>query len=588
MRTRITILTLAVLLTVPALAGAWGAKGDNEPSTKLDKDGGFMFDTANTAAVNKVYFNGWLAQQPCWNACLGTPVGVEMTGSVNPNVASLGSAFMGAPSRAYAMLGIWRDCNGDGYVGFGDQGLYEYPAQLLTLKNAGNCPVTAYPAIIPRNFLPPHNDGKLVREFLPIGYDSMPGSTPCSTTDIGGRGLLVTMTCQDFNPFDVNDSGAYVWQDFGNPGDQAGNICYVSPHPQGTYQSVGGLQRYADCFAQNRIYDNISATPAKSTYDANKGYDCEHSSILGAYHSGCNPWGTSGQEAYVSAFDCSSKAFRGKDADPVAGGPTNEKAGDGRVLSVWLPNVSQPRGAPTTNYEGSMAGTINETEGSFDDCRQNDEGNSTARNLPYNQEADILNTNGVRLQHDTIFRFDERARPAPGHGFATTAVLGRQVADDGGVGFERDADFWIGNGIMLASRNPYVARDELKPAPVTNVTYYAHVSPTAVASYGLLLPHASAKYGAEACAGGIGAGKGVDPASRWACDPDAWWPGFTPCGNPGGDQCDDRSGTPRPAYVRVGADYELRDIDCYDASITALRNEGVTYHSLAASGSKCI
>ena len=543
-------LALAAVLAVPSAVAAWGAKGDLEPSTGFDVRDGYMFTTANQAPVNKVYFNGWLAQQPCYNGCLSQN-GVTTVTSFNPNVASQQSAVMAAPSIAYAMLGVWRDCNKDGYVGYGDQGLFEYPVQLPGV-DASVCPVTQIGQWVEPNAMPPHNDGGLVREFLPIGWNSMPVNLKCPTP---------FSSCQDVDPFNVADNAARVWSDFGTPGTPPGNLCYVTPQPRGTFHSVGSLQGYADCFLQNRVNGTVTGTP----YDGVRGADCEHSSVAGTYHAGCNPWGESNQDAYVDAFDCSQRQTTG----PYE--PTTK---------TWTVNVSKPYASPRTNREGSVAGTFNETWGDLDDCRENNRDNTFARqadpNVPYATEGDTINTNGKRLTHDNTFTYQERKRAA-----APQPVFGafsKQGSGDFGLGTTREADFWEGDGVMLASRNPYVARDALQPAPVTYVTYYASLGATAVSRYALQTTGQTGTYGAEACGSGIGAGQPM--RNDWACDPTAWWPGAD-CTQTS-LHCPLIDGRPQAAFVRVGQAYQLRDVDCYDAGTQALRDNGLTYHGLVA------
>ena len=556
MRVRFSILLLAALLALPSALAAWGAKGDLEPSTVLDRDG-YMFTEPNGAALDKVYFNGWLAQQPCYDGCLSTS-GVATITSLNPNSAALRSGVMAAPSIAYAMLGVWRDCNHDGYVGYGDQGLFEYPTQFPGIDK-DVCPVVPVPTSIPANAMPAHNDGALVREFLPIGWNSQPVNLPCRAP---------YAACQDVDPFNVADNEARVWQDFGRPGALPGNLCYVRPQPYGTFHSVGSVQAYADCFLQNRVNDTIKSAGLGPAYEANRGTDCDHSSVLGTYHAGCNPWGESSQDGYVDAFDCTQQTK----------GPYVAQG------NLWTVNVSQPHATPRVNREGSVAGTFNETWGDFDDCRENNQDNRVARtedpNLPYATEGDTLNTNGKRHTHDNVMVYQERKRPAAPQ--PVFGALSRQGSGDLGLGATREFDFWQGRGVMLASRNPYVARDSLGPAPVTYATFYASLSPAAVSKYSLATPGVTGTYGSEACGTGIGAGHA--DRNGWGCDPEAWWPGAM-CLESGGD-CPMIDGKPTAAFVRVGQPYQLRDVDCFDAATQATRDEGLTYHGLAA-GSAC-
>src|SRR5439155_20516801 len=135
-----------------------------------------------------------------WGACVGP--------SVSPNVGALGTATPLDPYTPMAVLGVWKDCNEDGYIGYGDQGLLEYRSELLALSSSV-CPPRSTPidpttGRVPYDWFPSHNDGSWVRELLPIGWDR--------------QGLSITGQPYDLNIYDINDSGARVWADDGPAG----------------------------------------------------------------------------------------------------------------------------------------------------------------------------------------------------------------------------------------------------------------------------------------------------------------------------------------------------------------------------------
>ena len=119
LRTYVTscAVALAAVLCAPAgVAAGWGSYGSAEPDTHYDRDGGTMWTDAPGATSDRVYFNVYAAQGP------------DNVAAVNS--ATLGSRLFGSPLYATfdALLGVWADCNHDGYVGLGDTGALEYVA----------------------------------------------------------------------------------------------------------------------------------------------------------------------------------------------------------------------------------------------------------------------------------------------------------------------------------------------------------------------------------------------------------------------------------------------------------------------------
>ncbi len=177
LRTLILIMVTATMVLVPAATANWKVGGSNEPDTAYDTSSQMWADPTETAQ-NMVYFNVW---------------GVDsVVGVLNPNVAMTGTAIRPAmPMKFTAVLAIWKDCNGDKYMGHGEAGLLEYPVALYAadaLAGVGeqNCAVG------------PFNDGSTVREVLWISGDEAP-ATP--------------------DPAVVYAPGTAIWGDWGLPGD---------------------------------------------------------------------------------------------------------------------------------------------------------------------------------------------------------------------------------------------------------------------------------------------------------------------------------------------------------------------------------
>lgn len=214
---------LSLLVVAPLADAAWRSNGQQEPDTSHDIQDGWMFTepdaTANPANAF-VYFNGFVSQEP------------ELLGyqAISLNLAAAGTALASENVLPMAILGVWKDCNGDGYVGAADAGLLQaYPATLLPAGSP--CAVGSGPFT--------HNDGLTVTELLPI-YWHNDTSEPQYAMNYWGPAQRPIPG--------FFDNGARVWADLGQPDDPNLGICRSSPQPQGTFGSTGGMLAYADCF----------------------------------------------------------------------------------------------------------------------------------------------------------------------------------------------------------------------------------------------------------------------------------------------------------------------------------------------------
>jgi hypothetical protein len=580
-------------LTTPVAIAGWGMKGSHEPDTLRDAADGWMFTTSDKAlAPNRVYFNGYLA--PSGASGIGT--GAFGT---NPNLATLGTQFdMGGPSQFRAILGAWKDCNKDDYVGFGDQGLYEYRATLLL--DASICP--ARPGVPTPGSMPAHNDGTWVKELIPIVWGDYYSG--------------------DANPWDAHDRGARVWADYGKPGETARPSldCNLGGAPRGTFASTGGLLWYVDCVDGYRVTDTFDGiannNPTLRPYSFSDHPRDQYNSASQANRP--NPFGQQSDASYVETWDCSRPQIAQVDAsisqshDPLGLGPDptgtgyvgggTDPLGTGGAL-IWV-NVSQPRVPPSgPNLAGTPSGTLNSTGSGLDEChretRHDDDSSfwgerwhegSRASNLPYwalERDAARLNV-AKQAPSDTLQGWYERRRPT-----TLAPVLGESappcatdVTNDCGTFLVSSDGSW-GSAFDASTR---YTRPELDANASANrveyVTFYAIVSASAVTQLNLQLPSAgTGTYGAEAC-GATRAGV----LNGWDCDPTHWWRDVNGhdveprAPELGPDPSSTLPCSEDPAYVtdgcmafsaRIGSPYNLRDVDCYDQSFTAARERGV-------------
>lgn len=543
MQTRSFILILAALLAAPAAAASWAGKGMVEPDTQRDVADGFMRLSPDVSPTSGhlVYFNAFNTQS--------VGAAAEVSTSANPNVATLQTGYMTSSGRAYAMLGIWKDCNQDGFVGLGDQGLFEYRTELLMGKE-GVCPRSALPNPIPRDWLPTHNDGEWVREFVPIGYDKTPNALP--------SGAAVP----DENPYNANDLGARVWWDWGLPESATRTRCYAFP-PQGTFHSTGGLVEFVDCFdgfKATDVWNSVApdGTPAGQLSFKDEPRDqSESSSTLNQ----ANPWGDESSSSDASVFDCSRPQLvhqRVPNTDTEVG-------------------VSQPRSSPTVGTGGSPAGTANETATAFDDCDRADnkgEWEHSAAAFPYGAEEDVIATKTLKQQTGYTLKFNEGTRN-PAKAGTNPQQVGRAAPRDAGTRATEAEGFWVGSSRIGEAYNPLVDRDSQAPQSVTYVTAYGFVSPAAISRYALRLTGVTGVYGADHCQGLVAV------TGEWECDPAKWWL------NPDGSletrtTSDVVAGAFTFVGARVGDAYNVRDVDCYDFSAQPLREQGLHYGLLTS------
>ena len=137
---------------------------------------------------------------------------------------------------------------------------------------------------------------------------------------------------------------------------------------------------------------------------------------------------------------------------------------------------------------------------------------------------------------------------------------------------------WVSGTRLAEDRNPYLNRDTMLAQPIAAPQYtsaYAFLSAATMTAYTLTTPGSTnGLYGAEAC-GAFTSGT----HNGWDCAA-ADWP---PCSNVDGYSCIGTVAGNNAAdiTVKIGQPYQLRDVDCYDSSVTVAREEGIGWGTLS-------
>lgn len=551
-------LVLALVAVTPAALAAWGVAGEVEPDTAHDRSG-YMWSDASAAqdpTRSAVYFNG-----------VGLQSLTGSSGGVQLNALPLGTRLAPVGTfQAYAYLGLWRDCDRDGYVGMASSALWRYRAELLT--DASLCPAGGA-----------HNDGAWVTEFRWINdrYESIAG---------------------------VLDPGSMVWGDFGRPTDAPFIDCRQVPLPRGTLGSTGGALGWADCQLGRPVGSTVNAVDD----DGSKGLrfedpnhperDCgsqlNRETPLGAEEE-CEGWGDALYERgdadpAFTVWDCSQPGtdVRNPLAPPGEEGPLKDPKdlqwrNDGSIAHV------QPV-APAVDADGSVFVALQQAFVRWD-CEAYTQGTAGAHLLhPYNVAslespyAQFAATDGKR-QTDFAFSFmpgshQESAQTRPGGTLSTplrsqcgnppatrpppelcadllAPYRGPIGAVDGAYGLrlkgdQEGAGWRAAQSYRAPTYSGTLFRGNLEQAGVQWLTFYAKLGST-LQTASLPAPGLGT-YGAETC--GI-ATSGV--VAGWDCDPTHWW--NTEMGG---------AAPPSLAVVaRVGTEYHLRDVDCLDGHVAA-------------------
>ena len=538
-----------------------------------------MFPDADVGiGGRRVYFNAWQA--------------VEGT-SLSPNAALLGTTVLFPTVHHRAMLGAWKDCDRDGYVGNAESAIQDYPAHL------------ADPTVCPPGSL--QNDGTWVSEMIGIGMVD-----PCEhePADVRAR------ECPTGNPtepvvgaFSPNarvlySDEAYVWGDVGAPGSVPRAECALAPMPRGTTAGTGAFLRWADCQDGYRVTGALAlagqdapdlAFPANlwGTPDGRTGLLQPESGDAAAQAWDCrtartavrDPTGLVGTVELrdpsggrltgpVFPLVVTGYTFNDDDGDASTGGVMRiQLDADGRGTLLFVPRPAPEVRDPTASWwDAGEAGM----DGVRGDCDPDTQGH--ARRLHPGhlvEDGDHVIPAARKDRASLTFTFYDGHR---GFHPSVDPYTGEGAPADGGLialrhGRGGDGPLW--SALETTTQDPQVLqRGDLAAAGGAYVTYYARVGGDVVSRWSLQLPHPTpAAYGADNC-GSTRTGE----RNGWVCDPALWWK-------------DEAGNDVRPRYARgepigrvPGDLYDLRDVDCYDGSIARGAGVGASLAFLAPDG----
>lgn len=596
-------LAFAAILLAPAAAASWYGPGGEEPDTHIDWQRQGMFLQPGDALANRVYFDAYAA--------------LPQT-SENPNVALLGSSVLLPGSVEYrALLGVWRDCNGDGAIGAADTALQEYHA---SLANADTCPAGS-----------PFNDGLWVSEMLMIG-----AVDPCEYLDDATR----EADCAGTDAFHANErvlyvNGTRVWGDQGRPGEPAPSECPLAPLPRGTTSGTGALLRYADCHDGTRVATTVNDVDADGSlglrFDDTENPQ-EGDSALNQ-HFPVNLLGNpaTGQAGLLEE-DTGRPAFHAWDCDaslatlrdPTASGDERGSLSELRVadpsgnqldgqhfpyaiLTTFVPaltfhdrdgnpetpgelvlaldgdgrgtyaRVPAPASAPTLDTGGSAW----DAAAAAQDAARGDCDPATRDELAQNPGETIESgpqpvRQGARDRNSFVLAFydghrglNENVDDTTGPTTPSDAGLLVRRQDRGGAG-----PMW--RALAATTQDPQlVDRHTLAPARPAYTSFYARIGTDAPML--LTLPPGAGIYGADACPF---ISPGAPDANGWVCDPTRWWR------DAGGNDATPRDTSGAPLGQAPGAEWHLLDVDCRDGQLA----RGVPVHAslvLASDSGTC-
>jgi hypothetical protein len=541
---KILAAVVAVLMAAPAAMATWMHYGQAEPDVAEDVTAGWMYADPPTGTLNQVYFNAF--------STVGS--GLTTNPSPNHNVGALETRFGSTMESWKAVLGVWRDCNGDGYIGLAESAAHAYRVE-AALHDSTVCPQDT-------TSMQAHNDGVWIRELIPILHDQP------------SNGVAE-------NPRNYTDATAHIWGDIGFPGQDytdsaAAERCWVRPQSRGTFATTGSfLDAVVECRADigtpyNTVITTVDGDDATGLALANDEDWNEAGHPLNQPFLGRE----TSEDRIVTVWDCESEpVFEQEVVDPTgllfeepatfSVTPVAPAPGGGSSLLGTEEHLEQE----CTEDDGALFGLYGLVEGDV----ANQEGSKTAAS--YNFKAwvrpfSFLLEGDIDLNEDT-------PDGSPELPVFTLPDWGEQ--DLGLQPFQPvHGTYWTTQATALGTATAAPFRHGLDPvngdttanpeagAARRYVTFYARV--TEAMGMGLSLPGGgqAGVYGDAWCGS---ATEGV--SYGFTCDADRWNRNVD-----GSKQQPDTIGL--KFWAEPGFEYHLRDIDCFDSGTALTPGECAT------------
>lgn len=548
------------------------AAGGQEPSTGYDISS-LMFPEPSLSG-GKIYFQAFQSVD-------------QLT--VNPNVAATDSRLLPPGAVAHrAMLGHWRDCNQDGYVGLAESAIQDYSAALLL--DLTTCPTGT-----------PYNDGQWVSEMIGIGMVD-----PCEMPEHRAE-----VACAGVDAFHPNERvfyapGTMVWGDVGEPGGIPPGECPVEFAPT-TTSGTGALLGHVDCQDGRRVAVAVNAVDE----DGSRGLrfeDEDHpersSSLLNVFFPVSlfgGPQGAGILEADTGApsatvWDCSERKavdikdptglgrvtvtdpsgnsltgpqptlpvvgvvtlFANDDENGATPGTRTVAFADAEGSIFWVPMPAPSVDDPTGSWWDAAEAAA---DGPAGDCTSASRSALRPAYLAPIVESGEPQVDSARKDRTSFaFTFYDGHR---GLNERVDFALGSNATSDGGLLYMRhgrggDGPLWSADAAS-ANEPQLVTRGSLAVSSASFWTYYATIGTDALTTgFDIPGPVIGNVYGGEVCGSqttGVHGG--------WLCDASLWWRDAL-----------GRDVRPRyahgEAYAPVpGQRYHLRDVDCYDGHAAA-------------------
>lgn len=501
LRTKVALSLALTLMFASTATAQWYMHGGYEPDTPYDTRD-WIWQDAPGSATDRVYF-GVISGYNAAVISFGKP-------TINPNVGLL-RTHVETPTLEvqHGFLGVWVDCNGDGYMGLAESALREYSSALL--GNSARCPPHTGPTT---SWLPgQYNYNGWVSEYIPIVDAAI-----------------------NFDARTYVDPAARVWGDFDEPDKRPiERNCPTTSFPRGGLSTSGGILNYFDCRMDiygpaNLAFGAIGDPAALSFADEDDG----NSGRLGQFW----VYGPhDSQNAGVKTVDCS----------------------EAPIVSVQTVEIRTPRPQVGDLSRMSVGGQLNQTNEEWvDDCNPtNDDGHEFTEFGIFGVEDAEFSSVNPNNKTKANWNFRVAGAQRGGTPFLVGPLSGKAGApQDAGTGI--GGTHWLSDSLWTKF-GPRTVRYDLDSGQVGLaraywLSFYATVG-TATKDSFRLPSGSSGTYGAFACEGhtsGIRQG--------WNCDVNLWYrnlDGTYP------------QNAPLANLAKPGWKYQMRDVDCYDGRIGA-------------------